>query len=223
MKKLLLLMLASAMHVTSWGQGRIVSGTITSENGFPVKNIRLTVAGLPISAKTNKNGVFTLKNVQSEDTLVVHVAKKAYIKFPLGDNDSLKLVLSDKTVAIHNESNTIINTPVLTGTLHNNEVRSVSLITDKMIERTNALTVAEAIKGMVPGVTITERGITMRGSKSLNLSQDALIIIDGMETTFEHANGISVQDIHSIEILKDGFGYGVKGANGVVIITTKKS
>lgn len=218
-----LLILACAIYATSWGQDKNVSGTVVSETGFPIKNVKLTVVDLPVSAKTDKNGKFTLRKVRPEDTIVVHVAKKAYIRFPLGENDSLKLVLSDKTVAIHNASNTIVNTPVLTGTLHNNETRSVTLITAKMLERTNSVTIADALRGMVPGVTVSASSITMRGNKSLNLSQESLVIVDGMETTFEHANGISIHDIHSIEILKDGFGYGVKGANGVVIIKTKKS
>lgn len=222
MKKIFLLVLAGAVHITCWGQDRNVSGTIVSENGYPMKNIRLTIADLPVSVKTNKNGEFTLKRIHPEDTIIVHIAKRNYIKFPLGDNDSLKLVLSDKMVAIHNESNVTVNTPILTGTSYNNETRAVSLITSKMIERTNALTIADAIKGMVPGVTVSGSSITMRGNKSLNLSQEALVIVDGIETTFEHANSMSVHDVHSIEILKDGFGYGVKGANGVVIIKTKK-
>ncbi len=227
MKKILLLIFACAVYPISWGQDRSVSGTVVSENGFPMKNIKLSVVDVPISAKTNKNGVFTLKKVRSEDTIIVHITKQNYIKFPLGDNDSLKLILSDKMVAIHNESNIAVNTPILTGTSYNNETRSIAIITSKMIERRNALTLVDAIKGMIPGVNIGvgasgEHYAIIRGQKSLNLSNNALVLVDGMETTLEHANSISVHDIATIEVNKDGFGYGVKGANGVIIINTKK-
>ena len=228
MKKILLLAVAYLISLSSWGQNRDVSGTIVSERGVPVKNIKLSVMSLPISTKTNKNGEFTLKKVRSDDSIVIHVNKKAYARFVLGENDSLKLVLSDKAVAIHNQKNNtaIEDLPIVVGTLYNNETIATSTITAKMIERTNPLTIADAIRGQIPGVNLhTEAGtsyITMRGAKSLNLSEHSLIVVDGMETTFDSANSISVYDVESIEVNKDGFGYGVKGANGVVIIKTKK-
>ena len=223
MKKILLLITASCFFLPSWGQDRDVSGTIVSETGFPIKNIRLTVVDLPISAKTNKNGNFVLKKIRSEDTIVVHISKLNYIKFPLGENDSLKLVLTDKMIAIHNEGLSPIIAPIQTGTLYNNKVTSSSVITSKMLERRNAQTIADALKGMVPGVTVTEGAVFMRGNKSLNLSQNSLIIVDGIETSFSFANDMSVHDVDYIEINKDGFGYGVKGANGVLIIKTKRN
>lgn len=228
MKKILLLTLVCSVFLPcwSWSQERNVSGSIVSKTGYPVKNIRLTVVDLPGSAKSNKQGKFTLKKVRSEDTIVVHVNNKAYIKFELGNNDSLKLVLSDDMIAIHQAGNRVVHEPILTGTLYNNETRAISVITAKMIERQNPLTVVDAIKGMVPGVNIETSGngyiATMRGQKSLNLSNAALIIVDGMETTLDQANNMSVHDIATIECNKDGFGYGVKGANGVIIINTKR-
>jgi outer membrane receptor protein involved in Fe transport len=130
-------------------------------------------------------------------------------------------------LSLYQEEATSIEIPFVTGTLYNNETRAMSVITSEMIERMNSLTIADAIKGLVPGVNVQtdstgESFVTMRGNKSLNLSRNALIIVDGMETTFDHANGMSVYDVESIEINKDGFGYGIKGANGVITIKTKK-
>ena len=226
MKKSLLLIAAYCISMSSWGQDRSVSGEIVSEHGVPVKNIKISVIDLPISTKTNKNGKFRLNKVRSEDSIVVHIDKKAYAKFLLGDNDSIKLVLSNKAIAIHNNANTHIkSSDIESGTLYNNELRAASLITSKMLERTHAITIGDAIKGMAAGVNIqtTAEGayVTMREGKSLNLSQNSLIIIDGQERSVI-TNDILVNDVESIEIIKDGFGYGVKGANGVVVIKTKR-
>ena len=226
MKKFFLLIFTSFLFLQSWGQNRNVSGVIVSENNFPVKNIKLSIVDVPISAKTDKNGKFTLKKVQSGDTVVVHLSKSSYVKISLADFDSLKIVLSDNMVAIHNGENAPVMTPVLEGEYNKYETRSVSVITAKMIERRGVLSIAEAIKNMAPGVNVASNGseliVTMRGIKSFTLPQDALIIVDGMETSFDQANSISIHEVDNIEINKDGIGYGVKGANGVVLITLKK-
>ena len=227
MKKFFLLVLAGFLFLHSWGQARNVPGIVVSENGFPVKNIKLSVVDVPVSAKTNKNGKFLLKKVQSEDTVVVHISKKSYAKIKLADFDSLKIVLSDKMVAIHDGENAPIMASIQEGVFNAYETRSVSVITSKMIERRSVLSIADAIKTMAPSVNVVNGGsgeliVTMRGIKSFTLPQNALIILDGMETSFDQANTISVHEVDNIEINKDGIGYGVKGANGVVIINLKK-
>ena len=227
MKKIFLLIFAGFLFLHSWGQTRDVSGIVVSENGFPIKNIKLSVVDIPVSAKTNKSGRFLLKKVQSEDTIVVHIGKKSYVKIHLADFDSLKIVLSDKMVSIHDGENAPIMAPIQEAVSNMHETRSVSVITSKMIERRSLLSIADAIKNMAPGVNVVNGGsgeliVTMRGIKSFTLPQNALIILDGMETTFDQANAISVHEVDNIEINKDGIGYGVKGANGVVIINLKK-
>ena len=104
---------------------------------------------------------------------------------------------------------------------------SGSVITAQMIERNGYLTIKEAVKACIPGVSFeySDEGerILIRGSKSLNLSTDPLVIVDGAETTFAAADqGCHVNDVELIEVVKDGLGFGAKGANGVIIIKTKK-
>ena len=227
MKKFFLLIFAGFLFLQSWGQTRDVPGIVVSENGFPVKNIKLSVVDVPVSAKTNKNGRFLLKKVQSEDTIVVYVSKKSYAKIHLANYDSLKIVLSDKMIAIHEGENAPVIAPLQEAVFNTYETRSVSVITSKMIERRSVLSIADAIKSMAPGVNVVNGGsgeliVTMRGIKSFTLPQNALIVLNGMETSFDQANAISVHEVDYIEINKDGIGYGVKGANGVVIINLKK-
>ena len=229
MKKFLLLIVAGSLFLPSWGQSRNVKGIIVSENGFPMKNVKLSVADVNYSTKTNKNGMFVLKKVNSEDTIVVHIDKNTYVKFNLGSYDSLKIVLSDNMVSIHNRENIPLITPVYTGSINKFETRPVSVITAKMIEQRKPSDLVELIKTLVPGVKAFNTGfpsgdvsVSIRGNNTFASGGGPLVFIDGVESTFSDANRIPVELIDYIEIVKDGVGYGVKGANGAIVIKTKR-
>lgn len=86
-------------------------------------------------------------------------------------------------------------------------------------------TIAEYIRGRVAGVEVNPNGtIRIRGANSINSPTEALIVVDG--TICDNINSINPNDVHSVEVLKDGGSaaiYGSRGANGVVLITTKSS
>ena len=225
MKKLLLFIISCCFSFSLLGQAqfRDVPGTIVSDDGFPLNKVRLSVLGTPVSTTTNKKGKFILKKVISEDTIIVHISKDTYVKFHLGDSDSLKFILSGNMLSLYHEDVLSANMPVITGKIRSNETGSVSLITANMLHRRSATTLADALRGLVPGITVSNSGILIRGgNNSINLSSAAMITLDGMETTFDHVNGLSIYDIDRVEIIKDGAGYGVRGSNGVVSVFTKK-
>ena len=97
----------------------------------------------------------------------------------------------------------------------------------KIKNAANYTDLASYLPGRVAGVTISgpagSRVVIIRGISSFYGEPGALIIVDGIEMdSFESANNsVNIQDIESVEVIKDGAEYGVKGANGVVIITTK--
>lgn len=79
------------------------------------------------------------------------------------------------------------------------------------------------LRGRVPGVQVTsDNRILIRGVNSINLSTDPLIILDGSE--INDLSVINPNDVESVSVLKDGSAsiYGVRGANGVIIITTRR-
>ena len=79
------------------------------------------------------------------------------------------------------------------------------------------------IKAFIPGFSTSGGSSTIRGSKTLTLSTEPLVLLDGRETTLDEADqSCNAQDVELIEVIKDGLGYGAKGANGVIIIRTKK-
>jgi len=93
--------------------------------------------------------------------------------------------------------------------------------------RTGYTDLASYLPGRVAGVTISgaggERIVLIRGVSTFYGKMGALIIVDGIEyDSFESANSsVNIQDIESVEVIMDGAEYGVKGSNGVVVITTR--
>ena len=109
---------------------------------------------------------------------------------------------------------------------------AITSIDSKKLMESPSLSAAQAIQGKVPGVLVTNSGwgpgaspsILIRGKRSINASNDPLYVVDGIPVSTA-ANMFSPGDIESIEVLKDASAtaiYGSRGANGVILITTKK-
>ena len=110
---------------------------------------------------------------------------------------------------------------------------SATVLNNDKLEQSQVTSVADALAGAVPGVTMTsndgapgsESTIRIRGFSSLNAKNDPLIIVDGAPYSGDLAN-LNPNDVESMTVLKDAASnalYGARGANGVVIITTKKA
>ncbi len=199
-------------------------GLIINAKDKPVKNISINVKNSDVSTISDKDGRFTLDNVKANDTLVVAATKKLDAIIPLGDMKRIVIVLDKKNFVIKNDNINILRE------YHKNDQRTFSsnIITREQIERMSAHTIYEILRNGFPGVTVadTENGqiVLIRGGSSLESGNEALFVIDGMtyESSSEVDSQLSVNDIEKIEILKEGSGYGVKGSNGVIVITTRK-
>lgn len=222
MKKILLFFITLLFAGTITAQKNIVEGIIQDADGKPVKNSSISIQDTRIKTKTNKNGQFKLKDVRSDDSLLIMVDKKRYVTFVAGNNKKLTITIKDDILNIEQENGVILSCP-LREMLHEHNGRRGSVITAKMIERNGYLSLRDAIKANIPGVHVTDNSISIRESRTLNLSTAPLVVLDGTETTFETAESMcDIRDVETIEVDKDGLGYGVKGANGVIIIKTKK-
>lgn len=97
-----------------------------------------------------------------------------------------------------------------------------SLDTEKELSVKSYADMYEYLQGRVPGLQVTaDKRILIRGINSINLSTDPLILVDGVEIT--DLSTINPNDVKSVDVLKDASSsiYGVRGANGVILITTK--
>jgi len=204
-----------------------VSGKVTDKNGEALIGVSVKIKGTSIGTITDVNGKFLLNNTSPSTVLIFSYIGMNSIELKVEGRTSLNVKLEDNSV---NMNEVVV---VGYGTQKKSDitgsVTSVSKERFSQIPVTNAMT---AIEGAVAGVTITNTSsvpgsapsVQVRGVNSINASTNPLIIVDGIP--FEgNISYINPSDIESMEILKDASAvaiYGTRGANGVILITTKK-
>lgn len=158
--------------------------------------------------------------MQPTDTLVVSISKKkkqlsllvSYLKLLLNWKEIFHLIRW--TERRKREYTRILRTS------YNSNV-----LTREQIQKLSANSIYDLFKGgAIPGVTVNGDKITIRGGSSFDLDNEPLFVVDGTlyESSSEVDGVVSINDIDKVEIQKDGAAYGMKGANGVIIITTIK-
>lgn len=206
-----------------------VSGTITSDQNKPVPNVEVTVRNSKFSTVTDQSGKYSL-NVPKNATLVIrsrgfeeqeiNVDGKNIINIALSKHDGNKERAIDEVVLV---GYTTVSKKDVT-----NAVASVK--GDQLVDMP-VNTAAEAIQGRLAGVQVTfgegspgaDPEIKVRGGTSITQDNAPLYIVDGIQMD-NALSIISPKEIESIEVLKDAAStsiYGARGANGVVLITTK--
>ncbi|UPL49052.1 SusC/RagA family TonB-linked outer membrane protein [Hymenobacter sublimis] len=211
-----------------------VSGRITQSNGDPLPGVTVIVKGTTIGATTDADGRFSL-NAPENSTLVVSYVGFARKEVPItGASSSVNVTLTEDTRAL---SEVVV---VGYGTQERGSVTgAVSSVSSREIATQPVADATQALQGRAAGVTITSNGgapggaagtsIRIRGLTSAG-NNNPLFVVDGFPLPDSgerenQLNAISPNDIESIDILKDASAtaiYGVRAANGVVIITTKR-
>jgi len=226
MNKYLSISLMLLFATTLFAQQKDVSGVVTDSKGKVLKGIRMDVLNTGIHAKSDKKGIFILKQVESEDSVVVYLPKGQESKFRIGDAAKLQLKVKEAIMEVDKGNGTLEAQPLEKRSF--DEQPNGSVITAKMIQRNNYQNLKDILRAFISGINIQtgangETVSNIRGISSLNLSNEPLVIVDGAEMDLNTANlSCSVYDIDRIEVNKEGLGYGVRGANGVIIIKTKR-
>lgn len=216
-----------------------VSGTVTDEKNQPLIGVSIKLKGASIGTTTGNGGNFSVNVPDANGTLVF-----SYIGF-LSQEVPIKgrSVINVKMV----ESISALNDVVVVGygTQKKKDVTgAVASVSENLIKDMPVSSIDQALKGQVAGMSITQNtgspggGVTVRirGNNSITAGNDPLYVIDGFPVTGGSAgtdgvpgagnplNTINPSDIESIDVLKDASAtaiYGSRGANGVIIITTK--
>jgi TonB-dependent starch-binding outer membrane protein SusC len=227
-KKFCLWLLACLLTASAWSQNRQVTGRVVSDGSQPLSGVNVSVKGTSTTVATNVNGQFSI-NIPARDNVVLTFSSVGYIPqdIHVGKKSVLEVKLS--------EANSSLNEVVVIGyqSVKRREVSgTVSSIQAKDLEKIPVASAAEAITGRMPGVqVVTTDGapgadivIRVRGGGSITQDNTPLYIVDGFPVS--SISDISPSDIASIDVLKDAATaaiYGARGANGVVIITTKSA
>lgn len=205
-----------------------VQGVVKEKkSGDALPGVSIVVKGTTKGTETDFDGKFTIEKVKAGEVLVFKYLGYADKEIVVGSNRNLTVELEESLEQL--EEIIVVG---YGSTTVKDATGSVEAITAKEMTKGNIVTAENLISGRVAGVNITTSGapgsgsqIRIRGGSSLNASNDPLVVIDGLPLSGVDLNSINPNDIDSFSILKDASAtaiYGSRGANGVIIITTKK-
>jgi TonB-linked SusC/RagA family outer membrane protein len=226
-KTLLLFMGIVLLSLQLLAQTRQITGKVTDQNGNSIPNASVIVKGTNTGTVTGENGTFTLSVPNSAKTLVVSSVGQTEQEINIGNQ--LKVDVTLKPTGDLSEV-------VVVGyqTLRKSEVTgAVSKVAGEEIAQKPIGSFTQLLQGKATGVQVTGQSgrpgqngnIRVRGTGSINASSEPLIILDGNYINLVSYNMLNPNDIEDISILKDASAqaiYGSRGANGVIVITTKK-
>ncbi|MBB3187970.1 SusC/RagA family TonB-linked outer membrane protein [Microbacter margulisiae] len=208
-----------------WSQTRSIHGIVKDEHGTTVIGASVVVKGTTIGTATDVNGMFSLNVPVSAKTLTVSFIGMITKEVPIS-GDHLVVVLQENSVAL----NEVV--AIGYGTVSKKDLTgSVAAVTGKSIASIPVSNLAQAMQGKLPGVNIISQdgrpdasvSILVRGGTSISQSNQPLVLIDGVPGSL---SDIPTDQVKSIFVLKDASStaiYGARGANGVILVTTKQA
>ncbi len=238
----ILLYVASAASAQQLGEKRI-TGKVSSRTGEILSNVSVRVRGTLTGTVTNNKGEFNLIISTTGATLIVSHVGYQIAEIAVGNQTKVDIFLEEDK----NELSQVV--VIGYGTVKKSDLTgSVVSIKSDDLKAVPATTFDQALQGRAAGVQVTqlsgkpgsEASIRIRGTSSINAGNEPLYVIDGMLVSSDGGDmttgvtlgprigalaSINLNDIESIEILKDASAtaiYGSRGANGVVLITTKR-
>ena len=232
MKRIIGLMGLLAMLMCQGLQAQELTGTILKD-GKPQKNVRVWLKHNKGVAKTDKEGVFWLPRVLPTDTLVMGVSTKYDAQLLVGEHRDIIVNLEEDGFTVSGGLEELtVTAPSSKRTEYTSVItlKKMQVVNHDMIMRNSIKTVLEAIRRIVPGAQYIEDPLTnqrilsiVRGPNSMrNHLGQPLFIIDDIpyESGVWVDDFLSMDDVAELKVDRDGSGYGVRGANGVVIIRT---
>lgn len=219
-----------------------VTGIVTDTTGIPLVGVSVRIVGTNIATTTNGNGRYRVNNVPSASVIFFTLLGYTARQIPV-DRNEINVTLRQRLDELDEAMVIAYGT-----TTRRLTTGSVARVTRTEIERQPVSNPIATLAGRVPGLTVTQASgnpggafnIQIRGQNSISQGSQPLVLIDGIPFPNNYigtndivmGNGgqspfgnINPQDIESIEVLKDADAtaiYGSRGANGVILITTKK-
>ncbi len=214
------------MITVTMAQQREISGVVSdAETSEPLIGVNVSVAGTTTGTITSANGSYSLNASTGQNIIFSYIGYES-VSVQVENQTQLNVTLSMSTEAL---DEVVV---VGYGTMKRSDLTgAVSSIREEDIATTKSSNVIEALQGKVAGIDMVrssgEAGsgysILLRGARSLTASNSPIYIVDGID--YGSNININPNDIASMEVLKDASStaiYGSRGANGVILITTKK-
>ena len=222
-----LLMLASLLQ-PAFSQTRKITGTVLDELHSPLTGATVQLEGTTQGTSTDGKGNFTFQAVDPKvNSLIISFLGYEKLKVPIKGKSSFTIIMKPSSELI--EEVVVVGY----GTMSRRDLTgAVSSVSGEVISQIPVSNVAQALTGRLAGVNITTNDgaldsdlmIRVRGGGSITQDNSPLYIVDGFPV--DNIGELSSADIESIDVLKDASStaiYGARGANGVIIVTTKSA
>ena len=222
--------LAAPVEVTiaAEQQKKEISGTVSDSQGLPLPGVTVIVKGTTIGIVTNADGQFKLSVPADAKTLIFSFIGMQSQEISLNGQSRIGAVMKETTLELNDVvviGYGTVRKPDLTG--------SVGQVAMSDIEKAPVSSISEALAGRIAGVQISSAdgrpgssaNIVIRGANSITQDNSPLYVVDGFPIEGFNLSLFNPEDIESIDVLKDASStaiYGARGANGVIMITTKK-
>jgi TonB-linked SusC/RagA family outer membrane protein len=230
MKQLLQRLLLVFAVLLSWqfaqAQSRTVSGKVSDTGGSGLPGVSVTVKGTTQGAITDASGNFSVQAANNAVLVFSYIGFKAQ-EVNIGTKTKIDVSLEEDAAAL---SEVVV---VGYGSQKKSQTTgAISSVSAKQIQEMPITSLGQAMQGRVAGVDVSQSGsrpgsvpkILIRGRRSFNAGNDPLYVVDGIPLSAGYED-LNPSDIMSMEVLKDATAtaiYGARGANGVVLVTTKR-
>ena len=202
-----------------------ISGRVTDNTGNPLPGVTVVTGNGTAGAITGINGEFSLTLPPNSKELVFSFIGMRTQQIPLDGRSFFSIVLTEEPIGL--EEIVVIGY----GSVKKSDLTgSVAVVTSESLNKMPATSFTKALQGRAPGVLVAQSGspgteaqIRVRGVGSINQSSNPIYVIDGVVTG--NLSNTDPTDIETIQVLKDASAtaiYGADGANGVIIITTRR-
>lgn len=207
-------------------QQRKFTGKVVDSKGIPIPGVTILVKGTTVGAVSDIDGNFSLVNLADHAVLAISYVGMKSQEVSVAGKTSLTITLTEDAIGLDEV------VAIGYGTSKKRDVTgAVGSVKAENIVRANPVLPAKALQGQVAGVNVnkinsrpgSDYTIDIRGVHSINFSSEPLVVIDGVMGG--KLNTLNPSDIETMDVLKDASAtaiYGARGANGVIIITTKK-
>lgn len=209
-------------------QQKSVSGKVTDSSGASLPGVSVVIKGTTTGTITDMDGKYTLPKVPENGTLQFSFVGMRSQEVAVGGKVSINVTLVEESIGIEEV------VAVGYGTVKKSDLTgSVTSVKSDEIKAFATSNVMQSLSGRAPGVQVSQNtgapgasvSVRIRGTNSIQGSNEPLYVIDGFPFSGSNPTVLSNNDIESIEILKDASAtaiYGSRGANGVILITTKR-
>jgi TonB-dependent SusC/RagA subfamily outer membrane receptor len=215
------------LSFTGLAQQAITGKVTSSEDGQGVPGVSVMIKGTNKGTTTDANGSYKINSSSAKDVLSFSAIGYTTSEVAVGSKNTINVVLNVENQAL---SEVVV---VGYGTQKKSQLTgAISQVSAKQISEMPITNLGQALQGRTAGVDVSQSGskpgqtakILIRGRRSFNAGNDPLYVVDGIPLSAGYED-FNPNDVQSMEVLKDATAtaiYGARGANGVVLITTKR-